>query len=64
MNILVKMFKVTLVVLLIEVLVTMAQDPDQCCRDNQLELQRIKWEIETLQDLFKDLPAKLKAECK
>lgn len=48
MNILVKMFKVTLAVLLCEALVAIAHDGDECCHDNQLSLENVKWEIENL----------------
>lgn len=64
MNILVKMFKITLAVLLFEALVAIAQSTDQCCLDNQLSLENIKWEIENLQYLIKELPARVKLECK
>lgn len=64
MKILVNMFKVTLAVLLLKALVAVANDGDECCRDNRRSLRDIISEIETLKYLIKDLAAEPKKECK
>lgn len=51
------MFKVAHVVLLLKALVAVAQDGDGCCHDNEQSLREIKYEIDALKYLIKDLSA-------